>query len=93
MSARVLKLNELKEDKLVWLERSNHISVHPVKITDVKIGENYFNQKCLKIDFSEPWSEQFTFIPPGDDYHDYGISWQCWTEEPTKKERNTFKLA
>lgn len=83
--ARILKLNELKKGMVVWLQRSHIIQPHVVEIVSVKKGENYFNQKCMEIDFSEPHSRCFTFLPPGDDYDDYGNTWLCWDKSRRRK--------
>jgi hypothetical protein len=40
----------------------------------------------MEIDFSEPHSRCFTFLPPGSDYDDYGNTWLCWDTKPLKKE-------
>ena len=60
-TARILKLKELTPGKIVWLQRSHIVEPHIVEITSVRKGENYFGQKCMEVDFSEPWSRCFTF--------------------------------
>ena len=84
--ARILKLEELKPEKIVWLQRSHIIEPHIVEITSVRKGENYFGQKCMEVDFSEPWSRCFTFLPPGQNYDDYKNTWLCWDAKPTKQQ-------
>ena len=84
--ARILELEELKSGKIVWLQRSHIIEPHIVEITSVRKGENYFGQKCMEVNFSEPWSSCFTFLPPGQDYDDYKNDWLCWDAKPTKQQ-------
>lgn len=84
--ARILKLKELKPGKIVWLQRSHIVEPHIVEITSVRKGENYFGQKCMEVNFSEPWSRCFTFLPPGQDYNDYKNTWICWDAKPTKQQ-------
>ena len=89
--ARILKLKELKTGMVVWLQRSHIVQPHVVEIVSVKKGENYFNQKCMEVDFSEPHSRCFTFLPPGDNYDDYGNTWLCWDMKPLKKEMRVME--
>lgn len=90
-TARILSLNELHSGMVVWLQRSHVVEPHVVEIVSVKKGENYFDQKCMEINFSEPWSKCFTFLPPGQDYDDYGGTWVCWNKKPTKKEMEALE--
>lgn len=85
-TVRVLSLDELHKGMIIWLQRAHIVEPHVVEIIDVKKGENYFNQKCMEINFSEPRSRCFTFLPPGQDYEDYGNTWVCWNEKPTKEQ-------
>lgn len=84
--ARILKLDELKKGMIVWLQESHIVEPHVTGIVNVKKGVNYFDQKCMKIDFDMPFAHCFTFLPPGDNYDDYGNTWLCWNEKPSKKE-------
>lgn len=84
--ARILKLSELKPHMVVWLQESHMESPHITEIVSIKKGENYFDQKCMEVDFSIPFTRLFTFLPPGDDYDDYGNTWLCWDSKPSKKE-------
>ena len=84
--ARILNLNELKPHMVVWLQESHMESPHVTEIVSVRKGINYFDQKCMEVDFTEPHSRCFTFLPPGDDYDDYGNTWLCWDNKPSKKE-------
>ena len=68
MAARILKLDELKVRMVVWLQRSHIVEPHVVEIVSVKKGINYFDQKCMEVKFSEPWSSCFTFLPPGQEW-------------------------
>lgn len=45
----------------------------------------------MEVDFSEPHSRCFTFLPPGDDYDDYGNTWLCWDKKPSKKEMRVME--
>ena len=89
--ARILKLDELKKGMVVWLQRSHIVQPHVVEVVSVKKGENYFEQQCMKVDFSEPHSRCFTFLPPGDDYDDYGNTWLYWDKKPSKKEMRVME--
>lgn len=86
VKARILKLEELKPGKIVWLQRSHIVEPHVVEITSVKKGENYFGKKYMEVDFSEPWSRCFTFLPSGQNYDDYKNAWLCWDAKPTKQQ-------
>lgn len=89
--ARILKLSELKPNMVVWLQESHMESPHVTEIVSIKKGENYFDQKCMEVNFSIPFTRLFTFLPPGDDYDDYGNTWFCWDEKPSKKEMRTME--
>lgn len=89
--ARIMKLDELKIGMVVWLQRSHIVRLHVVEIVSIKKGENYFNQECIEVDFSEPHSRCFTFFPPGDHYDDYGNTWLCWDKKPSKKEMRVME--
>ena len=84
--ARILKLSELKPHMIVWLQESHTVQPHVTEIVSVKKGINYFDQKCMEVNFSIPFTRLFTFLPPGNHYDDYGSTWLCWDKKPSKKE-------
>ena len=89
--ARILKLKELKPGMVVWLQEGHLVEPHVTEIVSIKKGENYFDQKCMEVNFSIPFTRLFTFLPPGDDYDDYGNTWLCWDTKPTKKEMRALE--
>ena len=61
--ARILKLKELKTGMVVWLQESHLVEPHVAEIISIKKGENYFDQKCMEVNFSIPFTRLFTFLP------------------------------
>ena len=78
--ARILSLDELEEDMVVWLQRSNHVEADVVTIVNIERYKDF-----IAVKFSEPFAEEESDIP-SHGYGDYDYTWCCWSERPTEEQ-------